>query len=69
MRRHAFFRAQYEALDEIIDEVAERVRDLNGISLGTHSEYLEHGRLKEFPGDYPEDIDNDFKSMWQIMNR
>lgn len=34
--RHAFFRGQYEALDEIIDEVAERIRDLNGKSLGTY---------------------------------
>ena len=54
--RHAFFRGQYETLDEIIDEVAERVRDLNGKSLGTYSEYLEHGRLKESPGEYPNDI-------------
>jgi starvation-inducible DNA-binding protein len=43
-------------LDEIIDEVAERIRDLNGKSPGTYSEYLEHGRLKESPGDYPNDI-------------
>jgi starvation-inducible DNA-binding protein len=28
--RHAFFREQYEAIDEIIDEIAERIRDLNG---------------------------------------
>ena len=54
--RHAFFRGQYETLDEIIDEVAERVRDLNGKSLGTYSEYLEHGRLKESPREYPNDI-------------
>jgi starvation-inducible DNA-binding protein len=54
--RHAFFRVQYETLDEIIDEVAERIRDLNGKSLGTYSEYLEHGRLKELPGEYPNDI-------------
>jgi starvation-inducible DNA-binding protein len=54
--RHAFFRGQYEAFDEIIDEVAERVRDLNGKSLSTYSEYLEHGRLKELPGEYPNDI-------------
>ncbi len=53
--RHAFFRGQYETLDEIIDEVAERVRDLNGKSLGTLSEYLQYGRLKESPGDYPDD--------------
>jgi starvation-inducible DNA-binding protein len=54
--RHTFFREQYEALDEIIDEVAERVRQLNGMSLGTLSEFVEHGRLKEFPGDYPDDL-------------
>jgi starvation-inducible DNA-binding protein len=54
--RHAFFREQYETLDETIDEVAERIRDLNGKSLGTYSEYLEHGRLKESPGEYPNDI-------------
>jgi starvation-inducible DNA-binding protein len=53
--RHAFFKEQYKAPDAMIDEVAERVRDLNGKSLGTYSEYLEHSRLKEFPGDYPDD--------------
>jgi starvation-inducible DNA-binding protein len=54
--RHALFREQYEAIDEIIDEVAERIRDLNGKSLGTYSEYLHHCRLKEVPGEYPNDV-------------
>jgi starvation-inducible DNA-binding protein len=45
-----------QALNEIVDEVAERVRDLNGNSLGTYFEYLEHGRIKESPGDYPDDL-------------
>ena len=54
--RHAFFREQYEALDEIIDELAERIRDLNGKSLGTYTEYLDHGKLKESPGNYPNDM-------------
>jgi starvation-inducible DNA-binding protein len=53
--RHALFREQYETLDAMIDEVAERVRDLNGKSLGTLSEYLQYGRLKESPGEYPDD--------------
>lgn len=53
--RHALFREQYETLDAMIDEVAERVRDLNGKSLGTLSEYLQYGRLKESAGDYPDD--------------
>ena len=48
--KHKFFQEQYEALDEIIDEIAERVRQLNGMSLGTLSKFVEHGRLKEFPG-------------------
>jgi DNA-binding ferritin-like protein len=26
-------------------QMVERIRDLNGKSLGTYSEYLEHGRL------------------------
>jgi starvation-inducible DNA-binding protein len=53
--RHKFFQEQYEAIDEIIDEVAERVRYLNGMSLGTLSEFLKYGRLKENPGEYPDD--------------
>jgi starvation-inducible DNA-binding protein len=43
-------------LMKIIDEVAERIRDLNGKSLGTYSEYLHHCRLKEVPGEYPNDV-------------
>lgn len=39
MEMHKFYEEQYEALDEIVDEVAERVR-----SLGHYSE----GRLKDF---------------------
>jgi starvation-inducible DNA-binding protein len=53
---HKFFQEQYEAIDEIIDEVAERVRQLNGMSSGTLSGFVEHGRLKEFSGDYPDDL-------------
>jgi starvation-inducible DNA-binding protein len=53
--RHKFFQEQYEAIDEIIDEVAERVRQLNGMSLGTLSEFIQHGRIKENPGEHPDD--------------
>jgi starvation-inducible DNA-binding protein len=48
---HAFFESQYEALDGIVDEVAERARALGGVSFGTLTEFLKHGRLKEHPGD------------------
>ena len=49
--RHEFFQEQYEILDEIIDEVAERTRQLNGKSLGTLQEFVEFSRIKETPGD------------------
>src|SRR5581483_1821755 len=32
---HKFFEAQYEALDDIVDEVAERARSLGGPAVGT----------------------------------
>jgi starvation-inducible DNA-binding protein len=51
---HKFFEAQYEELDEIIDETAERTRALGGRSLGTLSEFLKQTELKENPGEKPE---------------
>jgi starvation-inducible DNA-binding protein len=54
--RHEFFQEQYEIIDEIIDEVAERARQLNGRSLGTLQEFLDSARIKESPGEYPDDM-------------
>ena len=51
---HKLFEAQYEALDEIIDEVAERARSLGGRALGTLAEFTERTRLKEEPKKTPE---------------
>jgi starvation-inducible DNA-binding protein len=50
---HVFFREQYEALDKIVDEVAERARQLGGKSLGTLDEFIRHSRLHEDPNKYP----------------
>src|SRR3989338_770888 len=50
---HKFFESQYEALDEVIDEVAERARALGGNALGTMQEFLKLVRLKEEAGEYP----------------
>jgi starvation-inducible DNA-binding protein len=50
---HKFFEAQYEEIDDIIDEVAERARALGGRSLGSLAEFLRHTRLKESSGDSP----------------
>jgi starvation-inducible DNA-binding protein len=50
---HKFFEAQYEALDETIDEVAERARALGGRALGTLEEFRTTARLGEKPGVTP----------------
>src|SRR6266508_3155951 len=42
---HKFFEAQYEALDDVIDEVAERVRALGGRASGTLEEFRTSARL------------------------
>ncbi|MBI4353410.1 MAG: DNA starvation/stationary phase protection protein [Candidatus Omnitrophica bacterium] len=48
---HKFFEAQYEELDGMIDEVAERARSLGGRALGALSEFMDTARVKEFPGE------------------
>lgn len=50
---HIFFEKQYEALDEIIDEVAERVRSLGYHAFGTLEQFKKFSRLKEEVGDVP----------------
>jgi starvation-inducible DNA-binding protein len=50
---HKFFETQYEALDEVIDEVAERVRALGGRALGTLEEFRAAARLGEKAGPVP----------------
>lgn len=44
---HKFFEDQYEEIDEIIDEVAERVRMLNLRPYSSLKEYLDNSTLKE----------------------
>lgn len=46
---HELFQKQYEELDDIIDEIAERVRTLGGAAAGTLAEFLKLARLKEQP--------------------
>jgi starvation-inducible DNA-binding protein len=50
---HKFFEAQYEALNDIVDEVAERARTLGGKAWGTLAEFAKHARLTEHPGQVP----------------
>ncbi len=51
---HRFFEKQYEELEVVVDEVAERVRALGRMALGTMTEFLQEARLKEAPGQYSE---------------
>ncbi len=50
---HKFFEAQYEELNEAIDEIAERARSLGGNALGTLKEFSREARLEEKTDDYP----------------
>ncbi len=53
MELHKLFQSQYTELEEIIDEVAERIGKLGGKTIGTMKEFSDLARLKEFPGKYP----------------
>ncbi len=51
---HKFFESQYEALEEIVDQVAERARSLGGRPIATLAEMVKEARLKEHPGTLPD---------------
>ncbi len=52
---HAFLEEQYDELEEIIDELAERVRTIGASAIGTMTEFIQHATLSEQPGDYPDE--------------
>lgn len=47
MEMHKFFEAQYKELDEVVDEVAERIRTLGHLAEGSLQEMLTLTRLQE----------------------
>lgn len=51
---HKMFEAQYNELNVVVDDVAERIRALGAPSPATLAEFLEAARLKEQPRKYPE---------------
>lgn len=53
MELHKLFEAQYNQLEETIDEVAERINKLGSKTIGTMSEFAKHSAIKETPGKYP----------------
>jgi starvation-inducible DNA-binding protein len=50
---HDLFEEQYSALEVMIDDVAERIRALGGIAIGTLSEFSDNTSLQEAPGENP----------------
>ena len=50
---HKFFETQYEQLNEFVDDIAERARQLGGRALGTLAEFAKTARLTEQPGPSP----------------
>jgi starvation-inducible DNA-binding protein len=44
---HLFFEEQYKALEEMIDEVAERIRTLGGKPLSTMADFIKETSLEE----------------------
>ncbi len=53
MELHLLFEDQYKELEEVIDEVAERINKLGSHTIGTMKEFNQHATLKETPGEYP----------------
>src|SRR5512135_1648550 len=47
---HILFDTQYKQLNDISDEIAERVRMMGGFAIGSLQEFLLHTRLDEQPG-------------------
>ena len=47
MEMHKFFESQYGELDEILDQVAERIRSIGHNSLGSLSDFLSVTRIDE----------------------
>ena len=51
--QYILFDSQYDQLNSICNEIAERSRMLGGIAIGSLQEYLKFSRLDEQPGDFP----------------
>lgn len=53
MELHKLFETHYEAIQDAIDEIAERVSQMGGNAIGTTSEFASMSSLKESPGKNP----------------
>lgn len=50
---HELFEEQYHQLEESMDEIAERIRQVGGFAFGTLDEFKGHTALEEQPGIVP----------------
>ena len=53
MELHKLFEAQYTELEEVIDQIAERISKLGGKAIGTMAEFGKLTIIKEHPNAYP----------------
>jgi len=51
---HILFNSQYEQLNDISDEIAERARMLGGMAIGSLQEFIHFTRVEEQPGVVPD---------------
>ena len=51
---HTLFEGQYQQLNHISDEIAERARMLGGFAIGSMEEFLQHTRLEDQSGSVPD---------------
>jgi starvation-inducible DNA-binding protein len=51
---HILFDSQYKQLNEISDEIAERVRMLGGVAIGSLAEFMKYTQMEEQPGVVPD---------------
>jgi starvation-inducible DNA-binding protein len=51
---HILFNSQYEQLNNLSNEIVERVRMLGGIAIGSLQEFIDYTQLEEWPGVVPD---------------
>ena len=51
---HILFDSQYKQMNDISDEIAERVRMMGGMAIGSLQEFITHSRMDEQPGVVPD---------------
>jgi starvation-inducible DNA-binding protein len=51
---YILFESQFEQLNDICEEMAERVRMLGGVAIGSLHEFIKHSRVEEQPGVVPD---------------